>query len=270
MSLPHISCHATATNFCSTLNMSSENVYSRRVTQTNRLPPRRVKTTSKCPRRPPTPGDIPNPTRVKRKWNGDPVDWGSWPTGRPGPLVSGGQIPHVMGLFHNHDQERNEPSRTEGKVFHVAEFSSLVRVSSMCIVSRPELMIIHLEIFVGHVTEPELATRLEVSEHRVSVAAYLLPFIRSHTLRVGSDYCERRAMILYHYRSLIDFRFATSQRSAPAIYSTYTRRILSACGAPAAVWTTFLQSHSSIHSFADTRDGNTVFRKYSTFRSVQC
>jgi len=77
-------------------------------------------------------------------------------------------------------------------------------------------------------------------------------------------------MIPYHYRNLIDSRFATSQRSDPAIYSTYTRRILSACGAPAAVWTTFLQGHSSVHSFADTRDGNTVFRKYSTFQFVQC
>jgi len=73
--------------------------------------------------------------------------------------------------------------------------------------------------------------------------------------------------MLYHYRSLIDSRFATSQQSAPAIYSTYTQRILSACGAPAAVWTTFLQTRSSIHFFAD---GNTVFRKYSTFWSVQC
>jgi len=73
---------------------------------------------------PPTSGDILNPMMVKREWNGDPMDWESWPTGRPGPRVSDGQMQHVMGLFQSHDQERDEPSRTEEKVFHVAEFSS--------------------------------------------------------------------------------------------------------------------------------------------------
>ena len=72
-------------------------------------------------------------------------------------------------------------------------------------------------------------------------------------------------MVLHHYPNLINSRFATSQRNFNAIYSTYTQRILSACGAPAAVWATFAQdSTSTFNSFTDSRDGNTVFRKYFT------
>jgi len=60
---------------------------------------------------------------------------------------------------------------------------------------------------------------------------------------------------------LIDSSFATSQRGRSGIYSTYTRDILSACGAPAAVWAAFLQdSTSSFDSFTDTLDGNATFR----------
>jgi len=45
----------------------------------------------------------------------------------------------------------------------------------------------------------------------------------------------------------------------------HTQRILSACGAPTAVWeTSYDASTSFFHSFIDTRDGNIVFRKYST------
>jgi len=76
------------------------------------------------PTSPPTSGDIPNPTIVEREWNGGPMDWESWPIGRPGPLVSEGRIQQAMGLLQKHDQERDESSRTEEKVIHVAEFSS--------------------------------------------------------------------------------------------------------------------------------------------------
>ena len=51
-------------------------------------------------------------------------------------------------------------------------------------------MTTRLEIFVGHVTEPELATRLKVS---VGIPCLLtfLPFVRNRTRRVVSDYCEQ-------------------------------------------------------------------------------
>ena len=46
------------------------------------------------------------------------------------------------------------------------------------------------EIFVGHVTEPELATRLEVSIGSPCLRTFL-SFIRNRSRRVVSDYCER-------------------------------------------------------------------------------
>ena len=57
-----------------------------------------------------------------------------------------------------------------------------------------------------------------------------------------------------------------------ALFSTYTQRILSACGAPAAVWDGLLQGPTNpFHYFIDSRDENTVFRKYSTlFHIVNC
>jgi hypothetical protein len=67
---------------------------------------------------------IPYTTTAKDDWNGDPKDWKSWPTGRPGPFVSDAQIQKVMGLFRDMDGERDELSRTEIKVFHIAEYSS--------------------------------------------------------------------------------------------------------------------------------------------------
>ena len=69
-------------------------------------------------------GDIPNPTTPQLRWNGDPMDWGSWPTGRPGPFVSEAAMRQAMNMFQHFDSERNEWSRTEEKVFHVAEFST--------------------------------------------------------------------------------------------------------------------------------------------------
>jgi hypothetical protein len=52
------------------------------------------------------------------------MDWESWPTGRPGPFVSEVQIQQLMDNFRVADESRDESSRMEEKVFHVAEFSS--------------------------------------------------------------------------------------------------------------------------------------------------
>jgi len=58
-------------------------------------------------------------------------------------------------------------------------------------------------------------------------------------------------------------------RSRGAVLSTYTQRILSTCEAPAAVWNTHYDASTSFfHSFIDTRDGNIVFRKYSTLYTL--
>ena len=62
------------------------------------------------------------------------MDWESWPTGRPGPFVSGAETQEAVDLFHSLESVRDEWSRTEEKVFHVAEFLQLVGVSSMSVV----------------------------------------------------------------------------------------------------------------------------------------
>jgi hypothetical protein len=71
--------------------------------------------------------DNPNPTTTKHQWNGDPMDWESWPTGRPGQFVSSAAIQRTVEVFQSFEQKRDELSRTEEKVFHVAEFSSTGR-----------------------------------------------------------------------------------------------------------------------------------------------
>ena len=76
------------------------------------------------PEKLPIRGDIPNPTTTQKRWNGDPMDWESWPTGRPGPLVSEAAMQRAMDKFHSFNSKCNERSQTEEKVFHVAEFSS--------------------------------------------------------------------------------------------------------------------------------------------------
>ena len=69
-------------------------------------------------------GDIRNPTIIKNQWNGDPMDWESWPTGRPGPFVSEARMQEVMDAFQDYNEQRNEQPHTNGSVLHVAEFSS--------------------------------------------------------------------------------------------------------------------------------------------------
>ena len=72
--------------------------------------------------------DIPDPTATtKQGWNGDPMDWESWPTGRPGPVVSEARMQEAMEEFQVWDKERDEQSRTKEKVVHFAEFSSSCR-----------------------------------------------------------------------------------------------------------------------------------------------
>jgi len=52
------------------------------------------------------------------------MDWESWPNGRPGPFVSKAQMHEAMTDFRAADEKRDEWSRTEEKIFHIAEFSS--------------------------------------------------------------------------------------------------------------------------------------------------
>ena len=72
----------------------------------------------------PESGDNLDPTTKNHQWNGDPLDWESWPTGRPGPIVPESRIQETLGVFQFYEQFRDDRSRTEEKVFHVAEFSA--------------------------------------------------------------------------------------------------------------------------------------------------
>jgi len=82
------------------------------------------------PERTPKMGDITNPTIIKHQWNGDPMDWESWPTGRPGPYVSEARMQHLMYGFQQSNRKRNEQSRTKEHAIHIAEFSSSGRGES--------------------------------------------------------------------------------------------------------------------------------------------
>ena len=73
---------------------------------------------------PPELENSPNPTITKYQWNGDPMDWESWPTGRPGPFVSEDRMQEVKNLFKRYNGQRNEQSRTSDHILHIAEFSS--------------------------------------------------------------------------------------------------------------------------------------------------
>ncbi len=55
------------------------------------------------------------------------MEWESWPTGRPGPLVSESWMQEVMDVFKDNNGKRNEQSQTEEHVLHIAEFSSAAR-----------------------------------------------------------------------------------------------------------------------------------------------
>jgi len=90
------------------------------------------------PERMPKLGDITSPTIIKHQWNGDPMDWESWPTGRPGPYVSKARMQQVMDYFQYYNGERDEESRTKDNVIHVAEFSSSGRGESDLYCHSPE------------------------------------------------------------------------------------------------------------------------------------
>jgi len=70
------------------------------------------------PERMPKVGDITSPTIIKHQWNGDPMDWESWPTGRPGPYVSEARMQQLMNDFQQYNGQRNEQSRTKEHVIH--------------------------------------------------------------------------------------------------------------------------------------------------------
>ena len=68
--------------------------------------------------------DSPKLTITKHhQWDGDPMDWESWPTGRPGPFVSESRMQEVKKMFELYNGQRNEESRTKDHVLHIAEFS---------------------------------------------------------------------------------------------------------------------------------------------------
>ena len=128
---------------------------------------------------------------------------------------------------------------------------------------------IRSEIFCGHVTEPELVARLKVSiESMHPFMRHFLPETERRESFQTSVRCNHSASL----PGLINSRFASSRQNHSAIYSTHTRRTLSACGAPAAVWTTAIQHHSSpFHFFTDSDNGNMILRKCSTsLHFVKC
>jgi len=83
-------------------------------------------------------GDITDPTIVKRQLNSGPMDWESWPTGRPGPYVCETQMQEVMNRYQRLNGQRNEQSRTKEHVIHMAEFSSSGRGEPDLYHSSPE------------------------------------------------------------------------------------------------------------------------------------
>jgi len=83
-------------------------------------------------------GDITNPTIIKHQWNGDPMDWESWPDGRPGPTISWTRMQRVMDESKRLNAERNKQSQTKKNVLHIAEFSSSGRGESDLYRSSPE------------------------------------------------------------------------------------------------------------------------------------
>jgi len=187
-------------------------------------------------------------------------DWESWPTGRLGPFVSDARMKDAMHCFQSFDRQRTDWSRTEEQVFYITEFSRSGR-GQFHRLSQVDLnKHFRLELFVGHVTEPQLDYILKVSiESLWLFTSHLLSGFTSRCWFqiIVSDVVLRRRSVL------ISSSFASSQKGRNAIYSTYTRDILSTCGAPAAVWAAFLQeSTSSFDSFTDTRNANTTFREW--------
>jgi len=74
-------------------------------------------------------------------------------------------------------------------------------------------------------------------------------------------------VIVRQHSCLISSSFATSQENRPAFYSTFTQRVLSACGTPAAVWATFFHSRTStFHCFTDPNGENAIIHGWMTLR----
>ena len=82
------------------------------------------------PEKIPKSGDSPDPTTNNHEWNGDPMDWESWPTGRPGPSLSESRKIQIKEAIQYYEPARIVISPTEEKVFHLAEFSSTGRGES--------------------------------------------------------------------------------------------------------------------------------------------
>ena len=75
-------------------------------------------------------GNNPELTTNNHQWNGDPMDWETWPNGRPGPSLSESRTGQNVEALRFFEQTRDEQSRMEEKVFHLAEFSSTGRGES--------------------------------------------------------------------------------------------------------------------------------------------
>ena len=90
------------------------------------------------------------PTRV---WNGDPLDWESWPIGRPGPFVPESGIHDVLGRFQLPTNAHLEVE--DVPVFHIAEFSTNGQGIASLLFGFI-LMKCLSETFEGSVKKPEL------------------------------------------------------------------------------------------------------------------
>jgi len=107
-------------------------------------------------------------------------DWVQWPTDRLGPFVSDTRMQDAMHCFQSFDRQRTDWSRTEEKVFYMAEFSrsgqgQFRRLSQIDLNKH-----FHIELFLGHVTEPQLANLLKVSiESLWLFTSHLLPGVTS-------------------------------------------------------------------------------------------
>ena len=89
-------------------------------------------------------------------------------------------------------------------------------------------MTIRPEIFFGHVTEPELATRLEVSIGSPCLPSFL-PFVRNRTRRVVSDYCEQGR----RFRAITPISSTLDLQLPKGITLQFTRPVLGASFPPA-------------------------------------
>jgi len=110
-------------------------------------------------------------------------DWESWPTDRIGPFVSDIRMQEAMHCFQSFNRQRTDWSRTEEKVFYITEFSRSGRGQFPRLSQIDLNKLFRPELFVGHVTEPQLADLLKVNiEFLWLFISHLLPGVTSSLL----------------------------------------------------------------------------------------